>query len=103
MSDQDAFERILASLHDAMLDDTLWPATSALIDEACGVKGNSLLVGEGPEDAHFVGVYYRGSAVKTGSASTSPSISPSTNASRGSANCPTAASCTPPTCTRPRS
>ena len=33
MGDQDAFERILASLHDAMLDDTRWPGTSALIDE----------------------------------------------------------------------
>ena len=63
MSDQDAFERILASLYDAMLDDTLWPATSALIDEACGIKGNGLLVGEGPPDdlrVLFVGLYYRG-------------------------------------------
>ncbi len=63
MSDQDAFDRILASLHDAMLDDSLWPATSALIDEACGIQGNALLVGEGPKDAiqdHFVGLCYRG-------------------------------------------
>ena len=63
MSDQDAFERILASLYDAMLDDALWPATSALIDEACGTVGNTLLVGEGPPDdirTHFVGLYSRG-------------------------------------------
>ena len=63
MRDQNALERILASLHDAMLDDTLWPATSALIDETCGIKGNTLLVGEGPKDgirATFVGLYYRG-------------------------------------------
>ncbi len=63
MSDQDAFERILASLYDAMLDDALWPATSALIDEACGMQGNALLVGEGPKDdvrALFLGLYYRG-------------------------------------------
>ena len=52
MSEQPAFERILASLHDAMLDDTHWPATSALIDEACGLTGKALLVGEGPQDAH---------------------------------------------------
>ena len=39
MSDQDAFERILASLYDAMLDDVHWPSTSALIDEACGSTG----------------------------------------------------------------
>ena len=63
MSGQDAFERILASLYDAMLDDTHWPATSALIDEACGITGHVLLVGEGPKDdirASFVGLYSRG-------------------------------------------
>ena len=63
MSGQDAFERILASLYEAMLDDTRWPAASALIDEACGITGNALLVGEGPKDdvrVLFVGLYYRG-------------------------------------------
>ena len=63
MSERDAFQRILASLYDAMLDDTRWPATSALIDEACGLTGNALLVGEGPKDdirVLFVGLYYRG-------------------------------------------
>ena len=51
MSDEDAYRRILASLSDAMLDDTHWPATSALIDEACGLTSNVLLIGEGPRDA----------------------------------------------------
>ena len=63
MSAQSAFERIVASLHDAMLDDSHWPATSALIDEACGIAGNALLVGEGPPDdicVTFVGLYYHG-------------------------------------------
>ena len=63
MSEPAAFERVLASLYDAMLDETHWPATSALIDEACGVVGNALLVGEGPPDdirVLFVGLYYRG-------------------------------------------
>ncbi len=63
MSDQDAFERILASLYEAMLDDAEWPATSALIDEACGTVGNALLISEGPPDDirdHFVGIYKRG-------------------------------------------
>ena len=41
-----AFERILAPLYDATLDDTHWPATSALIDEACGIAGSALLVGK---------------------------------------------------------
>ena len=40
MSNRDAFERILASLYDARLDDTRWQATSAPIDEACGLTGN---------------------------------------------------------------
>jgi len=44
----DALDRILRSLHQAMLDDTHWPATSALIDEVCGMRGNGLVVG--PED-----------------------------------------------------
>ena len=63
MSDQDAFERILAALHEAMLDDTLWPTTSALIDEACGMQGNALLVRNGLKDdvrVTFVGLYFRG-------------------------------------------
>ena len=63
MSDQEAFGSIMASLYDAMLDDTHWPATSALIDEACGITGNTLLVGEGPKDdlrVLFVGLYERG-------------------------------------------
>ena len=63
MSYQDTFEHILAALYDAMLDDARWPAASALIDEACGLTGNDLMVGEGPKDdvrARFVGGYCRG-------------------------------------------
>ena len=51
MNNQDAFERIMASLYDAM------------IDEACGSTGNGLMVGEGPKNdirGLFVGLYYRG-------------------------------------------
>ena len=50
MSQYDAFNRILASLHDDMLDDAHWPATAALIDDACGATGNGLVVGEGAGD-----------------------------------------------------
>ena len=63
MTRQDVYERILASLYDAMLNDVHWPATSALIDEACGITSNCLLVGEGPRDdlrVLTVGLYYRG-------------------------------------------
>ena len=63
MDERDAFERILASFYDAMLDDARWPAASALIDEACGVTGSGLLVVEGTkEDVRLcpLGIYYRG-------------------------------------------
>ena len=63
MGEQDALGRILASLYDAVLDDTCWPAASALIDEACGITGNALMVGDGPRDdvrATWVGLYSRG-------------------------------------------
>ena len=46
MSGSDPFERALWSLHAAALDDARWPATSGLIDEACGVKGSGLVFGE---------------------------------------------------------
>jgi len=62
MSEQDAFGRILESLCDAMLDDAHWPRASALIDEACGVTGNDVLVTDGPKDdvrVLFVGAYTR--------------------------------------------
>ena len=63
MSEHDAFDRVLAAVHAATLDETRWPATSALIDEACGLTGNGLMVAEGPTNdvrALFVGLYYRG-------------------------------------------
>ncbi|MDE0059015.1 MAG: helix-turn-helix transcriptional regulator [Defluviicoccus sp.] len=47
MGGQELFERILGSLHEAVLDDSLWPATSSLIDEACASKGNFLALGDG--------------------------------------------------------
>ena len=63
MNPLDAFDRILASLHQATLDDACWPATAALIDEACGGAGNVLVVGEGSADdprVHFARYLYRG-------------------------------------------
>ena len=65
MNDQDVFERIVASLHDAVLDETRWSATSALIDAACGTQGNALFVGAGPKDdgrVLFGQLYYRGAS-----------------------------------------
>ena len=47
MSGQEQFERILGSLHEAVFDDAHWPATSGMIDEVCGSKGNFLVTGTG--------------------------------------------------------
>ena len=63
MNQQDLYERILTSLHEVTLNDAHWPATAALIDEACGIKGNELFVTEGPPgDFKIVlaRLYYRG-------------------------------------------
>ena len=64
MSRQDAFERIVEALNETMLDDSLWPGTSALIDEAFGAMGNVLTVGAGRSggnvEIHFAKCYYRG-------------------------------------------
>ena len=63
MNPLDAFGRILASLHKAALDDAHWPATAALIDEACGTAGNALVVGEESGDVarvYFARYLYRG-------------------------------------------
>ena len=46
MNERDLYDRILASLHEAMLDDVHWPATARLIDEACRTKGNMIGFGE---------------------------------------------------------
>ena len=47
MSQQDLIDRIVASLNQAAFDDARWSATSALIDDACRMKGNMLVHGEG--------------------------------------------------------
>ena len=60
---RDALAGLLSALQDAALDDTLWPAASALIDEAVGSIGNGLVIGEGPVDdirIIFAAAYCRG-------------------------------------------
>ena len=54
MSGRDAFDAILAALHEAAHDDARWPEASALIDEACGIKGNMLVCGSGGLHDKFV-------------------------------------------------
>jgi len=63
MSPLDGFDRILASLHEAALDATHWPATAALIEELCGTMGNVLTVSEssgGNLRIHFYQHVFRG-------------------------------------------
>ena len=50
VSHQDAFGRIVASLHEAARGDALWPATSAMIDEVCRTKGNMLTFRDVPAE-----------------------------------------------------
>ena len=51
MSRQDLYERVLASLNAAALDNARWPAASGLIDEFCDAKGNMLVTGDGAAQA----------------------------------------------------
>ncbi len=47
MDKQEQFNRIVASLYETMLDDSLWPPTAALIDQAVGMRGSHLVVAKG--------------------------------------------------------
>ena len=47
MSPGNSFDQILAALHAASLDDARWPRVANLVDEACGLQGNSLVVAKG--------------------------------------------------------
>ena len=63
MNALDTFDRILAMLHRAALNDVHWPAATALIEEAGGAMGNLLMVGEGSYDRRcvsFFQCFYRG-------------------------------------------
>ena len=47
MTRRAAFDEMLAALHEAAFDDARWPEASAVIDEACGIKGNMIVFGSG--------------------------------------------------------
>ena len=61
---RDAFERILASLHEAAMDDARLSTASALIDDALGVYGNCMAVGDLHSGAdiqvYFARFFYQG-------------------------------------------
>ena len=64
MNEREKFERILASVHEAALDDARWPSASALIDDALGVHGNCLAFADLNSSKElqflFVGIFFRG-------------------------------------------
>jgi len=64
MSGPEAFERILASLHEASLNDAHWPTASMLIDDALGVHGNCLALCDFHSrkgiEIFFLGIFFRG-------------------------------------------
>lgn len=63
----DAFQRILALLHEAALDEARWPAATALIEETVGAAGNVLTVGERFGDevrVDFAWLLYRGESLQ---------------------------------------
>ena len=64
MSERESFERILASLHEAVLDRAHWLTASALIDEALGTHGSSLTFGDGSSGEeiriYFLWQFFRG-------------------------------------------
>ena len=57
MDQQGLYNRILRSLHEAVFDETSWPVTAGLIDIACGVKGNALVVAGG-QTHEDLGIYF---------------------------------------------
>ena len=64
MSEGEAFERILASLHEAALDPAHWSSASALIEEALGAHGSSMMFGDGSSEEdiriYFLWQFFRG-------------------------------------------
>ena len=50
MSEREAFDGILASLHEAALDRELWPSATGLIDDALRTHGSCMAFGDGTSD-----------------------------------------------------
>ena len=50
MSEREAFDRILASLHEAALDPERWPSATGFIDDALRTHGSSMAFSDGTSD-----------------------------------------------------
>ena len=67
MNPDDAFDRCVAALYDAALDDARWSAATALVEEAVGAVRNALTVGEGDGGdvrIHFARFLERGESIE---------------------------------------
>ena len=64
MSEQEAFDGILASLHEAALDRARWSTATALIDDALRAHGSSMVFGDGNSEKdiriYFAWSFFRG-------------------------------------------
>ncbi len=64
MSEREAFDRILASLHEVALDAAHWSSATALIDEALQAHGSSMVFGDGGSEEdiriYFAWDFFRG-------------------------------------------
>ena len=63
MERRKALSRVVSALHDAALDDALWPSALALIDETCDMTGSAFVVSDHPGceiRILFAGTYRRG-------------------------------------------
>lgn len=60
MSERETFERMMASLQETALDRARWSGASALIDEALGVHGNTMVFGDEDVRIYFAWICFRG-------------------------------------------
>ena len=64
MSEREAFDRILASLHEVALDPGHWSTATALIDQALRTHGSSMVFGDGHSEEdiriYFAWFFFRG-------------------------------------------
>ena len=64
MSEREAFDRILASLHEVALDPGHWSTATSLIDQALRTHGSSMVFGDGHSEEdiriYFTWYFFRG-------------------------------------------
>lgn len=61
---QHAYDRVLTALNEAAFDDACWPEASRRMDEACGAKGNIVVIGDdganGDVEISLARIYFHG-------------------------------------------